>query len=255
MPFVETQAGKIFYDDHRKVDSPYTPVLFVHGAGATHLDWSAELRRLPQANALALDLPGHGKSDGHGRESISDYATDIIAFLDALELQQVIVAGHSMGGGIAQMLALTFPERIKALILMGTGAKLRVHPNILERLLVDQAEVGTLLKDWMWSPSTDVALREVSFQQFMKIPAEVTYHDYNACDQFDVRARLAEIQQPVLVVGGTDDKLTPLKYSEYLADQLADAELLVVPDAGHMMMLEHPQFVADRVGAWLEKLA
>ncbi|MEQ8673019.1 MAG: alpha/beta hydrolase [Aggregatilineales bacterium] len=254
MPYTEIPNGKIYYADHRTTNTPYIPVLFIHGAGGTHLDWSAELRRLPQANTFALDLPGHGKSDGDGRESIQGYAQDIIAFLNALDLQQVIVAGHSMGGAIAQTLALTYPERIKAIILAGTGAKLRVHPNILERLLVDQSEVGELLKQWMWSSTTSAALREASYQQFMEIPAETTYHDYYACNNFDIRAQLDEIKQSALVIGGTEDQLTPLKYSEYLSQNLPDAELVIVKGGGHMMALEQPQFVAENIAKWLETL-
>ena len=105
MPFIETSEGRLFFADHRT--SASTPMLLIHGAGGSRLDWPKELRRLPQANALLLDLPGHGKSDPPGRDNIDGFVQAVIAFLDALEIEQIIVTGHSMGGAIAQGLSLS----------------------------------------------------------------------------------------------------------------------------------------------------
>ena len=84
MPLTETIKGFIWYDDNRDLTAHLPVTLMVHGAGATHLDWPAELRRLPEANAVVPDLPGHGRSPGLGRQSVGAYAADMIALLDAL---------------------------------------------------------------------------------------------------------------------------------------------------------------------------
>ena len=115
----------MWYADHRDPTLHRPVTLVIHGAGGTHLDWPAEIRRMPELNTIIVDLPGHGKSSRRGtQQHVGAYASDMLALLDALKLQQVIVAGHSMGGAIAQTLALQHPDRVLGLILICTGAKL-----------------------------------------------------------------------------------------------------------------------------------
>lgn len=250
MPTVEIQSNtipiNIWYADHRRETDPPT-LLLIHGAAGSHLDWSAALRK---RNALVPDLPGHGKSGGAGHDSVAAYAADMVAFMDRMGLDRAIIAGHSMGGAIAQTMALDFPDRVRGLILIGTGAYLPVNPEIL-RVKDAQAEVGALLKKWMWAKSVPETIRQRGFELFMQTPADVTYGDYVACDTFDVRTRLPEISAPTLVIGGTADKMTPLAYSESLADAVPNATLVTIPDGGHMMALEQPERVADAVDTWL----
>jgi len=250
MPFIETKIGKIYVIDQRKnTDTP--PLLLIHGAGGTHLDWPASLRRLPNANPLLPDLPGHGKSPTPGRDTITAYAADIISLLDALEIPSAIVAGQSMGGAIALTLALDYSERVSGLILIGTGAKLSVSPDIVERILTDQEAVARLLSEWYWSEATPIERRELTYKQIMAQPAQIIYDDYVACNGFDVRARLNEIQARALIFAGTQDKMTPQKYGVYLQQYIPDAELVTLEGAGHMMALEQPDAVASAVGTWL----
>lgn len=252
MPHITTNTGRLYLADHRKTDSPYRPVLLIHGAGGSHLDWPAGLRRLPQANAIALDLPGHGKSDPPGRSSIDAYAQDVIALLDALELDRVILAGHSMGGAIAQTLALSTPQRVAGLILVGTGARLRVHPDILDRVRTEPEAVAALLKDWMWGPGTPDEMRQIGYQQMLQTPPDVTYGDYLACNGFNLMDRLGDIQAPALVIGGSEDRMTAPKYAEYLRDNIPRAALIMVEGGGHMMALEQPAVVLAAIERWLE---
>ncbi len=255
MPYTQVADVKLYYTDHRKPESTYPPVIMVHGAGGTHLDWPILLRRLPQSNAIALDLPGHGKSAPPGQHSIPAYADGVIGLMDALALPQAVIAGHSMGGGIAQTIALEYPERVRGLILLGTGAKLRVHPDILARVRDHHAEIADLLKTWIWADDAPSALRDAGYAQLMNTPPQVIYGDYLACDNFDIRDRLSEISAPTLVIGGTADKMTPLKFSQYLADNIPHAALFTVEGGGHMMALEQPQTVTDAIAAWLDRLA
>lgn len=252
MPHIETSEGTIFFSDHRRDELAHLPLVLVHGAGGSRLDWPGELRRLPAANAIALDLPGHGKSPGPGCKSVEAYAKVIIAFMDALELPQVYLMGHSMGGAIAQQMALDYAGRVAGLILIGTGAKLRVHPDILDRIKTDKEAVANLLADWFWSGSKPEASRNGTYESNMDADTEVLYHDYAACNVFDIRDRLGEIRVPVLVISGTEDRMTALNYGEYLRDNLPDAELVVVEGGGHMMALEQPDVVTDAVKDWLD---
>jgi pimeloyl-ACP methyl ester carboxylesterase len=249
MPSIETRQGSQYYTDHRREGMTQPPLLLIHGAGDTHLAWAIAIRKL---NSIAVDLNGHGKSHGDGRTTISDYAADIIALMDALNLKQAIIGGHSMGGAIAMTLALTHAERVRGLVLIGTGAKLSVHSDILSKITTAQAEVGELLKTWLWSKATPQEMRDLGYTAFMQLRASVIYGDYLACNAFDLRTRLAEIAQPALVIGGTEDMMTPLRYSEYLAAHLPNAELVTLAGGGHQMGLEQPQVVAAAVAGWVK---
>ena len=254
MPHFEWSGGSMWAAAHRmKTASPYPPVMLVHGAGSTHQDWPAELRRLPDCRVLAVDLPGHGNSVPPGRDSIAAYAADVADLLAVLELPPAVVIGHSMGAAIALTLALSRPERVAGLVLIGGGAKLRVHPDILHRVLVDPEHVYSLLADWLWADETPVAVRELTRQRMRALDPVVVHGDYLACNAFDVLGALGQIAVPTLVVGGEADRMTPLKFSQTLADGIPQAELVVVPGAGHMLHLERPEVVSRAISAWLER--
>lgn len=247
MPLIETPHGSIYYADHRYDTA--TPLLLLHGAGGTHLDWSIQLRKM---NSIVPDLPGHGKSAPPGRSTIADYAADMIALLDTLHLDSAIVCGQSMGGAIAMTMALEYPDRVQRLILIGTGAKLAVQPAILDRIVTAPSEVGTLLKTLLWGKNTPEAIRQRGYELFMKLDPQIIYNDYVACNQFDVRSRLSAITQPALVIGATDDQLAPFRFSEYLAENIPNTTLIQIENAGHMMVLEAPSAVAEAINGWLQ---
>jgi pimeloyl-ACP methyl ester carboxylesterase len=252
MPEITTQTCTVYFADHRNDDSPYPPVILVHGAGGSRLDWSPQLRREPSLNLVAVDLPGHGKSPGEGRNHVAEYAADIAGLIDALEWPKAIIVGHSMGGAIAQTMALDTATKVAGIILVGTGAKLPVNPDIINRVVDEPEVVFGLFKKWLWGKNVSDDMRELGYQRLMETAPEITQGDYAACDKFDVRQRLGEIAVPTLVIGGTDDKMTPYKFSVYLQEQIINASLATVEEAGHMMALEQPEMVVEAVMNWLK---
>ena len=108
------------------------PLLLIHGAGGSRLHWPPGIRRLTGWRVLAIDLPGHGDSPGPGERSIEAYTGCVLEWLDEYGVERVIPAGHSMGGAIALTLALQAPDRLAGMVLVGSGARLRVAPSILE---------------------------------------------------------------------------------------------------------------------------
>jgi len=109
-----------------------------------------------------------------------------------------------------------------------------------------------VIVNWSFSPSTPERLIELASQRMGETRPSVLHGDLLACNVFDVTERIAEISQPTLVVCGADDKMTPLRYSQYLAGTIPSARLEVIPNAGHMVMLEQPQAVADALATFLE---
>ncbi|MGB9776588.1 MAG: alpha/beta fold hydrolase [Anaerolineae bacterium] len=252
MPFAQIGGQALFYT----LSGRGGPALIlIHGAGGNHLHWPAALRRMPGATVYAVDLPGHGRSEGPGRERIEDYAADIVRFMDAVGVPRAVLVGHSMGGAIAQMTALTAPERVAGLVLVGTGARLRVAPAILDGILQDARGTLDLITEWAWGPEADPAMVARGRQMMARVHPSVVGGDFAACDRFDVRERVGEITAPTLVITGSEDRMTPPKFGQWLAEHIPGARFVLVEGAGHMVMLEKPDQVAGAVQAWLKAVA
>jgi pimeloyl-ACP methyl ester carboxylesterase len=164
-----------------------------------------------------------------------------------------VLIGHSMGGAIAQWLALTHPDRTAALVLVATGAKLRVAPQLLEQAQRDFPAAVDLVSQWEWGPTTPEELKERGKQQLLANDPAVMLADYHACDAFDVREKLKAIAMPALIVAGEADQMTPPKYAAFMAAQIPQARLSMMPEAGHMVMLEAADTVVQVIADFLRE--
>ncbi len=230
---------KLAYSHHPAAAPTRTPPLvLVHGAGGNALHWPVALRRLPDCAVYALDLPGHGRSTGQGRRAIADYAAVVTAFADALDLPAFVLAGHSMGGAIALECALRNATRLAGLILVATGARLRVAPRILDAVANDFPAAISLLAELAHGAQVDPQIDRIFRRRLGEVAPAILHGDFLACDAFDRRADLAAVAVPTLVICGSADRMTPVQYSRFLAEKIAAAQLVIVPDVGHMVMLE-----------------
>ncbi len=254
MPTLDLNHEQIYYALYRGELQPTRSIILVHGAGENHLVWPAGLRRLPDCTVYAIDLPGHGKSSGNGRSSIKEYVTWLNQFLEANKIQCAIIIGHSMGSAIAQTFALMHPDRSMGLVLIGTGAKLRVSPKILDLTQNDLNAAAELISSLEWGPNVPEQIVRLGKQQLMTNRSDVIHGDYQACNEFDVIDRLGEIHTPTLIISGTADQLTPPKYAAFMIDRMPKARLVSVPDAGHMTMLEAESIVTKEVEKFLQEL-
>jgi pimeloyl-ACP methyl ester carboxylesterase len=207
---------------------------------------------LPGVAAYTLDLPGHGRSGGGGRNAIEDYAADVVAFFDAAGIGCAVVVGHSMGGAIALTMALDSPERVAGLVLVATGARLRVTPSILERISTEFEIALDIITRYAWSPEASSDLVDRGRERLRETGSDVLLGDLTACDRFDVMERLEEINVSTLVVAGSADRLAPVKYAHYLAEHISASQLAIVEGAGHMVMLERPLEVVAAVCVFLQ---
>ena len=249
-------AGELHYRRSARGNEGRPRLVLIHGAGGSYLHWPAEIRHLAGEDILAVDLPGHGASEGEGKETIDAYAASVIEFMDYLDIRQAVLAGHSMGSAIAQRLSLDSPERVRGLILIGAGAKLSVHPKLIEFCSSERTypEAVSLVVKWAFSQQADERLVELAGQRMAEMPARVMQADFLACDAFDVRNEVQEIKQPALIISGEDDQMTPVRFSQFLTERLPMARLEIVPHAGHMVMLEQPEIVAQLIKGFLEEI-
>jgi pimeloyl-ACP methyl ester carboxylesterase len=245
-------AADLYY--HAYHEENILPVVLIHGAGGNHLYWPSEIRRLAGFRMYALDLPAHGKSGGRARQSIESYTETVIAWLEAIGLHNAVFIGHSMGGAIVQTLALNHPQHVLGLGLIASGARLRVAQQLLDLSASSRTFYNAIdeVIACSFSEGASDKLKELATERMGEVRPSVLHSDFLACDDFDERERLSDIQEPTIVICGTEDKMTPLRFSQYLVDNILESRLEVIPDAGHMVMLEKPQEVAQVLTAFLE---
>jgi pimeloyl-ACP methyl ester carboxylesterase len=239
-------SAGMYYFPHGSEDLFRPPVILIHGAGGTHLSWPPQVRRLQDQRLLALDLPGHGKSERVGRQHITEYASDLLAFMDELRLPHAILVGHSMGAGIALTLALDAPSRVLGLGLLGASPQLEVSPDLLRAASLPSTFRAAvhMVTVYSYGPQADARLVELAEQRMAETRHSVFYGDFLACNSFNVMDRVGRVTAPTLLLAGDRDKMTPLRYARFLQEQIVGSRLEVLPGAGHMLMLEQPDIVA-----------
>ena len=252
MPTIAVNDQQLFYTDNR-VQNNQAPLILIHGAGGTHLHWPSELRMMEGRPVYTLDLPDHGESEGPGHNSIEGYADVIENFVSAMGLSNAILVGHSMGGAIAQIIGVRNPGWLAGLVLVGTSARLRVTDVILDGLLENFSKTVSFIMRMCWSGPVIPAVRiALAGREMRLISAETVHGDFYACSLFDIRTELGDIKVPTLVLCASDDKMTPLKFGQALAESIPDARIAVIKEAGHMMALEYPLQVTAEIQQFVE---
>lgn len=227
-------------------------LIFVHGAGNTGLVWHYQTEYF--ANSEAISLPGHPQ--GKPCTSVDNYAEWLNQYVRGKGHSQLVIAGHSMGGAVAQTYALSYPQDVKALILIDTGARLRVRPEFL-KLLEDGIDAPT---EWVKSIVEPLysrvapEVREKVINGMVNVGVAVQLNDFRCCDKFDIMERVNRIAAPTLVICGTEDDTTPLKYSQYLVNKIAGAKLVVIDGGSHHCFLEKPLAVNVAIEEFLKSL-
>ncbi len=234
------------------LDPDKSTLIFVHGSGGSSVLWQSQVEALAdRVNTLALDLPGHGRSQGPGLERIEDYADAVSEFIESMEVPNVIPCGLSLGGGIVLQLLLDHPARIRAGVLVSTGARLRVMPLIFETIQNDFNAYVESMGTSSVSPKTDPEKIAPLTEATARCRPEVILGDFRACDSFDVMSRVDSIEVPVLVVTSEDDRLTPPKYGAYLEERIRGARRSHIMDAGHLVPMEKPEEVNQAITEFL----
>lgn len=243
MPRIVVRDRAIGYEAQpRDWDGSDLTVVMVHGSGGDKDDWKAQLAGLAEpCSVIAVDLPGHGESDGPGERSVTAYAQWVSAFVKTLGLEQVVAVGCSLGSAIVQTLALQPEPWLRAIGVVGAGARLKVHPAFLAGFLQDYQKAINMLVDYALFTGTGDPVREDVRNKLLICPVETLHGDFSACDDFDVMDQVSRISMPTWIAVGAEDRLTPPKYSRYLYDNISGSRLDIIPAAGHLVMVEQPR--------------
>jgi pimeloyl-ACP methyl ester carboxylesterase len=223
-----------------------------------------------ERKVILLDNRGVGLSSGTVPLTVTEMARDAIAFLDALELREVDLLGYSLGGFIAQEIALLRPSIVRRIVLAGTGPRgggKQMHGWIYDieqtainsrGALEDLLHIFFEVTDTSRALGTAYAQRTFSRKEGQDAPngPEVARAQYDAIVEWGIPDatqlnRLAGIRQPVLVTQGDNDRMIPTVNSQILADHLPNARLRIFPDAAHGFLFQYPGEFATLVNGFL----
>ncbi|NLB52574.1 MAG: alpha/beta hydrolase [Syntrophomonadaceae bacterium] len=253
MSVINLAPRKIYYEKY-PATKPKGTIIFIHGSGGTSQVWREQVKELSRFwDCISIDLPDHGESSGPVCASVGEAASLLRTFItEQCLLKPLCIVGHSLGAAIALHYARYFADDLKAFILIGGGAKLKVLPQVLEGLA--RGEMNEAFARMTFSPLSDPTLIEAEVITYMQNSPAVLYADLSACNEFNFTDQLAAITLPGLIIVGKEDVLTPVKYAEYLKTHLAGASLEVIETAGHFTMLEDPAAVNTAIIEFINKI-
>ena len=256
---IDTSRGAIGYAEAGRGQ---TPIVFLHGVGSDKSVWQPQLAHFGAARrAVAFDYPGYGESDrASDGTTRDDYAAAIFEALDALGIGRAHVCGLSLGGVIAIAMHHAAPERCASLILADSFAMHPDGPAIRERGLNGSRSVGMRAMaeqraEFLLAPGASPELRHDVVETMAAIDPAGFAIGLDAVWLADQRDRAAAIDVPTLVLCGDRDLVTPPALSEQLAEQIRNAELVLIEGAGHLSNIEQPAAFNRAIDAFLESVA
>jgi pimeloyl-ACP methyl ester carboxylesterase len=237
------------------------PVLLLHAWGESHRCFDRLLAALPDSvRAVAIDLRGHGEADrpptGY---ALTEVADDIVAFMDAVGLSSAVLLGSSSGGYLAQQVAVTHPDRVSGLMLVGSPRDLRGRPFFADEVdeLSDPVDAAWVRESLTWFPRFHRVPEwyiDDRVRDGVLLPAQVWRQTlYGLCNAVPP-TETATITSPTLIVWGDRDQLLSREQQEQLAAAITGSRLLVYKNTGHLVLWEQPERVARDLTNFVELL-
>ncbi len=258
---VNSQEAYI-YTAGRDIDRNLPSVVFIHGAANDHSVWALQSRYFAYHgwNALALDLPGHGASNGKPHAAVGAMADWISELLDELKLERVALVGHSMGSLVALETAARYPEKISKLVMVGTAVPMAVSDTLLDAALANEHAAFDMVNIWGHTAAAQLGSNPLpgvwmagDFMRLLeKSKRDVLGIDLKACNDYqDGIIAAAKVACPTLLLLGKQDMMTSPKMTKELAAALKNCRVVVLERAGHIPMAEEPDATLDALKNFL----
>ncbi len=261
MPYFDNDGCQLHYEDY----GHGTPLLLVHGLGSSTRDWEYQIPPLARHyRVLALDVRGHGRSD-KPRETyrIADFADDVVALIEHLQLPPVHLVGISMGGMIGFQLGVDHPELLRSLTIVNSSPEVKAR-NAREWLeigkrwtlsrLLSLETIGKALGTLLFPKAEQAELRRKIAERWPQNEKHAYLASLNAIIGWSVRERLARITCPTLVISADHDYTPVERKREYVAE-IPDARLLVIENSRHATPLDQPERFNNALLAFLGEIA
>jgi pimeloyl-ACP methyl ester carboxylesterase len=230
-------------------------LVFLHGSGGDHSVWLHQCAAFRHSfNIAALDLPGHGRSEGRGEQDIAAYVEWVRRIIGGMAVASPVMIGHSLGAAVALAYALTYGDSLAGIVPVGGGAAMPVNQAILDGLKTDPEIVIALAAKIALAKSNRDRLSDTLTKSMSAVNPDVLYGDFLACAGHDMTAAVSRIRVPTLVICGEEDKMTPVAMSQHLKDNIPGARLALISNAGHFAMLENVEEFNRSLGTFVESL-
>ena len=251
--YITLNNEKIFVGTGHKEFIPSQPTIaFIHGAGMSHLVWALYTRYYAHNgfNVLAIDLPGHGHSQGVLRPSIEAMADFVNEVLDHFEIADCRLIGHSMGSLVAIETAYRCPSRIAKLVLIGCAYPMAVGEPLLEAARNDDPSAIDMMVIWGHDYAEQIGGNRVPGVRALNLAKRwlqaagpgVLFNDLNACNEYqNAQQAVPNMQIPITMIVGDRDKMTPPKVAASVAKAQAHVNFRTIKKCGHGCMLEQPE--------------
>lgn len=244
------------YTAGHAIDPALPSVVFIHGGEQDHGAWALQSRYFAYhgCNALAPDLPGHGRSRGPALVTIAALAGWIVSAVDAAGIKQAAIVGHSMGSLVALELAASEPSRVTKIVLLGTSAPMPVAQPLLDAAQADDPAALDMMNIWSHSARAQIGgntapglwMLGMNRRLMERQAPGVLYADFKACIDYTQGADAAAlIKCPALVIIGSRDRMTPPRATHEFVKHIPRARTVTLEGGGHALMAEQPDAVLD----------
>jgi pimeloyl-ACP methyl ester carboxylesterase len=253
MQFAVDGKNAFAYTASHEFDAARPTVLFVHGAGLDHSWFGLQSRYFGYhgCNVLALDLPGHGRSQGPPLVSIEAMADWVVK---ALPSAKASLVGHSMGALIALECAARYPSRIERIAMIGVAFPMKVGEEFLEAAKKNDYRAFDMHTIWGHAPQVPLGANPNpgmwmygdTLARLERLAPGVLYNDLQACNAYAAGlAAAAKVKCPALFILGRRDAMTPARAADPLVEKIAHAKTVTVGPSGHSLMAEAPDATLD----------
>jgi len=250
------------YTGGKNFDPALPTIVFIHGGEQDHSAWGLQSRYLAHHGygVLAVDLPGHGRSDGPALARIEEMADWIVALLDATRVNAATLIGHSMGSLAALDCAARYPERVTRLALLGTAFPMRVAADLLEATENNESAAHAMINVWSHAayahypsaPGPGFWVPGANLRVMQRQKPGVLHTDFAACNDYKAGLeRAAQVRCPTLLLLANRDSMTPARAAQDIARTVSGAHVVTIQGSGHNLMAEKPDEVLDALVAFL----
>lgn len=244
------------YTGGKNFDPTLPTIVFIHGGEQDHSVWGLQSRYLAHHGyaVLAVDLPGHGRSEGAALTRIENMADWLAALLDAAGVSTATLVGHSMGSLIALECAARYPRRVHRLALLATAFPMRVSPELLEATETNEPAAREMINIWSHAayahypnnPGPGAWVPGANLRLMQRQKPGVLHADFAACNNYrSGLERAAEVRCPTLLLLARRDLMTPARAAQDIANEIPGARVVTLADSGHNLMAEKPDEVLD----------